>query len=29
LKLAVRQLGYGIDTTNHSRAPKGKGGCCG
>jgi copper chaperone len=29
LKLAVRQLGYGIETTNPSPAPKGKGGCCG
>jgi copper chaperone len=29
LKLAVRQLGYGIETTNPSPAPKGKSGCCG
>jgi copper chaperone len=29
LKLAVQRAGYGIDTTNLSQAPKGKGGCCG
>ena len=29
LKLAVQHAGYGIDSTNPSHAPKGKGGCCG
>ena len=29
LKSAVTGAGYGVDTTNTTQTPKGKGGCCG
>ncbi len=29
LKSAVKDAGYGVDTTNAAQKPKGKGGCCG
>ena len=29
LKSAVKDAGYGVDTSNTTQKPKGKGGCCG
>ncbi len=29
LKSAVKEAGYGVDATNTTQKPQGKGGCCG